>query len=100
MAEAPSLRPVPLLRPLPRLDQRAGGRPPGRGDRVGSDADKVALAVRLSLPATCPDGGADVLAPPGRPAFNAIRIHEGAAMTLRFIVAVRNRVPVREEAPA
>ena len=36
---------VPLLRPLPRLDQRAVSRPPGRGDRVGSDADKVALAA-------------------------------------------------------
>ena len=31
--------------PLPRLDQRAGGRPPGRGGRVGSDANKVALAA-------------------------------------------------------
>ena len=56
--------------------------------------------MRLPLPATCPDGVADVLAPPGRPAFNAMRIHEGAAMTLRFIVAVRDRVPVGEEAPA
>ena len=31
-----SVWPVPLLRPLPLLDQCAGGRPPGREDRVGS----------------------------------------------------------------
>ena len=56
-------------------------------------------------------------APPGRPPFNALRIREGAAMTLRFIVACilrepieladrdgvavgRDQVPVGEEAPA
>lgn len=42
---------------------------------------QFAIDVRLPLPATCPDCGADVLAsadieepsPPGRPAFNAPR---------------------------
>ena len=43
---------------------------------------QFAIDVRLPLPATCPDCGADVLAradiegpsPPGRPAFNAPRV--------------------------
>ena len=82
--------------------------PPGRGDRVGSDADKVALVVRRPLPATCADCGADVLAHadiegPGAAGPAGVQRDadpEGAAMTLRFIVAVRDRVPVGEEAPA
>ena len=81
---------------------------PGRGDRVGSDADKVALVVRRPLPATCPDCGADVLAHadiegPGAAGPAGVQRDadpEGAAMTLRFIVAVRDQVPVGEEAPA
>ncbi len=43
---------------------------------------QFAVDVRLPLPATCPDCGADVLAradiegpaPPGRPPFNALRL--------------------------
>ena len=43
---------------------------------------QFAIDVRLPLPATCPDCGANVLAradiegpsPPGRPPFNALRI--------------------------
>ena len=49
--------------------------------------------MRLPLPATCLDCGADVLAcadiegpfPPDRPSFNALRIRR-ATMTLCFIV--------------
>ena len=41
-----------------------------------------------------------VLAPPGRAGVQRDADPEGAAMTLRFIVAVRDRVPVGEEAPA
>ena len=55
---------------------------------------QFAIDVRLPLPATCPDCGADVLAradieepfPPGRLAFNALRVRRAKTMTLRFIV--------------
>ena len=84
------------------------------------------IDVRLPLPATCLDCGTDVLAaceksrvlaPPGPAGVQRDADPEGAAMTLRFIVARilrelielaeragvvvgRDQVPVGEEAPA
>ena len=56
--------------------------PPGRGDRVGSDADKLPSScagrcrrrVRTAGPTSWRMRTSRVLAPPGRPAFNAMRI--------------------------